>query len=78
MILLPTASENKTVLLLPWDNYRTSLILRTTVCFTIAVLTCLGSIALMNPGKLVIFWNELRHHSHAHFRCSYFGFTGEK
>ncbi|EPP32606.1 putative inner membrane domain protein, partial [Chlamydia psittaci 84-8471/1] len=48
MILLPISSENKTVLLIPWDNYRTSLILRTTVCFTIAVLTCLGSIALMS------------------------------
>ncbi|WP_139414734.1 hypothetical protein [Chlamydia abortus] len=47
-ILSPTASENKTVLLLPWDIYRTSLILRTTVCFTIAILTCLGSIALMS------------------------------
>ncbi|WP_366223771.1 hypothetical protein [Chlamydia buteonis] len=48
MILSPTSSENKTILLIPWDDYRTSLILRTTVCFTIAVLTCLGSIALMS------------------------------
>ncbi|WP_375793256.1 hypothetical protein O1W69_03905 [Chlamydia sp. 12-01] len=56
MTLAPIPTEKKVVLLLPWDNYRANLILRTTVCFAISVLTCLGVIALMSYAILYGNW----------------------
>ncbi|QVE48899.1 hypothetical protein SBV42_03870 [Chlamydia crocodili] len=56
MTLAPISIDKKVVLLLPWDNYRANLILRTTVCFAISILTCLGMIALMSYTILYGNW----------------------
>ncbi|SYX08836.1 hypothetical protein C834K_0373 [Chlamydia poikilotherma] len=56
MTLAPISIEQKVVLLLPWDSYRAHLILRTTVCFAISILTCLGVIALMSYAILYGNW----------------------
>ncbi|MEF9497292.1 hypothetical protein [Chlamydia sp. 04-14] len=56
MTVAPTSIDKKVVLLLPWDNYRANLILRTTVCFAILILTCLGVIALMSYAILYGNW----------------------
>ncbi|AAP05100.1 hypothetical protein [Chlamydia caviae] len=56
MTLTPIPPDQKVVFLLPWDSYRANLILRTTVCFAISVLTCLGMIALMSYAILYGNW----------------------
>ncbi|WP_348663906.1 hypothetical protein [Chlamydia vaughanii] len=56
-ILSSASSGKKVVRLLPWDSYRSNLSLRSTVCFALSILTCLGMIALMSYALLYDNWS---------------------